>query len=133
MVRVGDGIWESFTARWFSGLLLALFAGWPAAPVSAETLVFRNVCNTPLVVQVAGVCHGVYHRHRPYLLRPGEATTPGIVLSGNKVLTIYDAKSPNCVLYQGALPSGSLDQYFRILPDVPPPRVRLQTPVPPAP
>ncbi len=103
-----------------------LLLGWSAKPVSAEMLMFRNDVNAPVVVQVVSVCRGIFRRDRPYLLRPGDETTPGIVLPGDKVITISDAKVPNRVLFQGALPASSLDQHFSILPDAPAPRVRLR-------
>jgi hypothetical protein len=132
MIRISDKtLWGSEAPRGL-GLLAVLLAGWSAAPAFAETLVFRNDCNAPVIVQAAGVFRGIFRRDRPYLLRPGDAT-PGIVLPGDKVITIYDAKMPNRILYQGALPANSTDLRFRILPDVPPPRVRIQMQAPPKP
>lgn len=132
MIRIGNKTrWGGEAPRGL-GLLAVLLAGWSASPASAETLVFHNDCNTPIIVQAAGVFRGIFRRDRPYLLRPGEAT-PGIVLPGDKVITIYDAKMPNRILFQEALPAGILDLRFRILPDVPPPRVRIQAQTPPKP
>src|SRR5438309_11414812 len=57
----------------------------------AETLVFRNECKAPVVVQAASVVRGVLRRDRPYLLNYRD-TTPDIVMPGNKLITVYDAK-----------------------------------------
>ncbi len=82
-------------------LLAVLLVGCCPLCARAETLTFRNECDAAVVVQLASVHRGVFCRDRPYLLRPGDATTPGIVLPGDKVITVYDAKVPNRVLYQG--------------------------------
>ena len=121
MIRTSDKIWRGSMA-----VLAALCVAWSAAPIRAETLVFHNDCKSPIVVQVVSVSHGVFRRDRPYLLRHGEATTPGIALPGDKVITVSDAKLPNRVLFQGAMPAGSLDRHYSILPDAPSPRVRLR-------
>lgn len=118
MFRVGEGMWCGGV------VLAALLVGWSATTASAETLEFRNECKAPVVVQVVGVFHGVFRRDRPYLLHPGDITKPGVTLNGDKVVTIYDAKVPNRILYQSAIPAGSRDRHFRIVPDDPP-RVRL--------
>jgi hypothetical protein len=111
-------------SRMGSVLAVLLIVGSPLrAP--AETLIFSNCCNGAVVVQLASVHRGVFCRDRPYLLRPGDATTPGIVLPGDKVITVYDARVPNRVLFQGALTGRTLDRHFNIVPDVPP-RVRVQ-------
>jgi hypothetical protein len=107
------------------GLLAALLLVGSTSAASAETLVFRNDCNVPIVVQAASVSRGIFVRGRPHLLRPGDES-PGIVLPGEKVITIYDGEVPNRLLFQKALPASSLDWKFRILPDVPFPRVRMQ-------
>jgi len=121
MRHVGDGTWwNRIRSIVLAGLLFA-----PLAPASAQTLVFRNDANVPLVVQVTSVYRGVYRRDRPHLLRPGDTTAPGILLPGDKLVTITDAQVPTHLLFQGALPAASLDQYFRILADVPPPRLRV--------
>lgn len=119
MVRVGDGTWWGGKLRCGVVVLAVLLIGGLATPASAETLVFRNECKAPVVVQVVSVFHGVFRRDRPYLLHPGDITKPGVALTGDKVITIHDAKVPNRVLYQGAVPSSSLDRHFRIVPDDP--------------
>jgi hypothetical protein len=131
MVRV-SGTWERRKLRGSAIVLVALFVGWSASPASAETLVFHNECKAPVVLHVVSVFRGVFRRERPYLLHPGDHTKPGVALTGDKVITIHDAKTPNRVIYQGALPSSSLDRHFRIIPDDPP-RVRLVPHQPQAP
>ncbi|HZY85584.1 MAG TPA: hypothetical protein VFE78_12190 [Gemmataceae bacterium] len=91
----------------------------------AEALAFRNECKAPVVVQAVSVFRGRVFRDKPYLLKTGD-TTPDIVLPGDKVITVYDAKVPNRVLFQGALPASPNNQAFGIVPDVPPPKVRVE-------
>jgi hypothetical protein len=125
MIYLGDNAGRIHVAAGGLGLLAVLLLVCSASPVSAETLIFRNECSAPIVVQAASVSHGRFLRGRPFLLRPGDES-PGIALPGEKVVTIYDGKVPNRVLFQKAMPASSLDLRFSILPDVPSPRVRLQ-------
>jgi hypothetical protein len=91
----------------------------------AEVLAFRNECKAPVVVQAVSVFRGRVFRDKPYLLNPGDVS-PNIVLPGDKVITVYDAKVPNRVLFQGALPASLVDQRYGIVPDTPPPKVRME-------
>ena len=125
MIHLGDHDRRQHIAAWGLGMLAALLSVCFACRASAETLIFRNDCNSPIVVQAASVSRGTFVRGRPYLLRPGDES-PGIALPGEKVVTIYDGKVPNRVLFQKAMPAGSLDVKFSILPDRPTPRVRIQ-------
>ena len=90
----------------------------------AETLYFRNECNMPVVVQAVGVVRGVFQRSKPYLLKIGDRT-PGITMPGDKVIYVYDTKVPNRVLLRYTIRAGLTDQYYGIVPDVPPPKVGL--------
>jgi hypothetical protein len=96
-----------------AGLLAVLMTGLLPAGARAEALLFRNETNGPIIVQAACVVRGVLRRDRPYLLRPGDAT-PGIVLPGNKLITIYDGLNTNHVVFQGAIPGGPADQAFGV-------------------
>jgi hypothetical protein len=91
----------------------------------ADKLVFRNDCTAPVVLQAVTLHRGVVQRERPYLLNPRDST-PEIAMRGDRILTIYDARCPNRVLYQGALASEPGNQRYSILPDQPAPRVKLQ-------
>src|SRR5579883_1330325 len=95
------------------GLLAVLIVGLAAGAASAESITFRNDCKSPVVVQAASVYRGVLRRSRPYLLRPG-ARSPAITLVGDKVVTIYDGKVPNRVLYQGAVPASKTNRSYRV-------------------
>jgi hypothetical protein len=113
--------WESASR----GIAAVVLLGWSAQSASAETLTIRNQSNSAVIVQVAGIHRGVFRRDRPHLLQPGE-TTPVLLVPGDKILTLFDAKVLNRILYQGTLPSSSLDRRFVILPDLASSRVRLQ-------
>jgi hypothetical protein len=132
MLHVGEGTWWGRNRLHCLLVLGGLFLA-PPAPASAQTLVFRNDANISVVVQVTSVYRGVYRRDRPHLLRPSDTTAPGILLPGDKLVTITDARIPTHLLFQGALPAAAFDQYFRILADGPPPRVRVLPCPPPAP
>jgi hypothetical protein len=103
-----------------AALALCLLPG----AASAETLLLRNECNGPVVVQAFGVWRGRVFRDRPYLLQPGDVS-PAIMVPGDKVVTVYDAKVPNRILFQGAVPAGRVDLFFGVIPDLLPGRVRL--------
>jgi hypothetical protein len=90
----------------------------------AQTVVFRNECKTPVVVQTSTVFRNTLVRDSPYPLRSMEAT-PRIALSVNKILTVYDPKS-NQVLYRDVLRATRMDLAYGIVLDPPPPgRVRV--------
>jgi hypothetical protein len=96
----------------------------PAA-ASAEVLAFRNECKAPVVVQAVSTFRGRVFRDRPYMLNTGDAT-PGIALPGDKLLTIYDAKVPNRIIFQGAIPASPVNALYGIVPDLVPGRVRIE-------
>ncbi len=95
----------------------------PAAAFS-ETFAFRNECNAPVVVQAVSVFRGRIFRDRPYLLNPADAT-PGATLPGDKLITVYDARIPNRILFRGFIPAGPGNTLFGVVPDTIPGRVRL--------
>jgi hypothetical protein len=115
---------------WCLRLLAVLIVCSVPALANAESLYFRNECKYPVVVQGVSIVRGVLRRDRPYMLKPGDST-PGIMLPGDKIITVYDAKVPNRVLFQGAISAGAKDQYFGIVPDKMPPRVRMERRQPP--
>jgi hypothetical protein len=102
---------------------LALACCWPGN-AEAENLVFRNDCTAPVVVQAVVVFRGTIRRDKPYLLNPGDMT-PAIALPGDKVITVYEARVPNRILFQGAIAAGRKDLFFGVVPDALPGRVRL--------
>jgi hypothetical protein len=81
--------------------------------VFAETIVIRNDHNAPIVVQASCMVGKKVIRDKPYQLNPGDSTE-GIQLPGDKVITVYDAKNPNRILYQGGINGGKEDLYFAI-------------------
>ncbi len=91
----------------------------------SEALRFRNDTPAPVIIQGACVVRGALVRDRPHLVHPDEKSPP-VVLPGGKVITIYDAKVPNRVLYQGVIPAGVDDQLFSIQPDPTGARVKLE-------
>jgi hypothetical protein len=98
-------------------LLLVAVAGLCLAPIhaAAETIMVRNDCALPLVVQGASVARGVLIRDRPYQLKSGDSS-PGINLPGNKIITICDPRT-NRIIFQSAIPNSTDDQTYLIVPD----------------
>lgn len=107
----------------FTGLLTA-FVLFAAGTVRAETLVIRNETKAPLTLQAASVIKGVLRPQRPILLQPGGFAR--IVLPGNKLICIYDARLPNRTLFQGTIEASPIDQGFAIQPDKVPGTVTLE-------
>ena len=98
-------------------LLLAVLAVLLVPAISlAETLYVRNECPIPLVVQTGSVVRGVLRRDPPVTLKNGDIT-PGTMLPGNKIITIYDARNPNRILYRGTIPAAIQDQQYGITPN----------------
>jgi hypothetical protein len=93
-------------------LILALL---PAA-LHAESITIQNTTAVPIVVQASSIVGKQVNRAAPAMLNPNDGT-PGIQLPGNKVITIYDAKTPNKVLYQGVIPAGNQDLNLGIVVD----------------
>ena len=93
-------------------LLIALL---PAA-LCAETITIQNTANVPIVIQASSIVGKQVNRAAPAMLNPNDST-PGIQLPGNKVITIYDAKTPNKVLWQGVIPAGNADLNLGIIVD----------------
>jgi hypothetical protein len=84
----------------------------------AETVYIRNECAVPIVIQAGSVVRGVLRRDPPCALKPGDIT-PAIMLPGNKLITIYDARTPNLILFQTIIPGAADDHSYGIAPDGP--------------
>src|SRR5262245_10659291 len=100
--------------RWLSVGVLAL-AAWLVLPslAPAETVVFRTDTKVPLIVQGACVVNGKVKRDQPILVQPGG--TAKIVLPGDKLINVYDAKEN--LLFQGTVTSSKDDLYYSMQPD----------------
>lgn len=99
------------------GLALVALVVLALAPATAgaETITFVNETKAPLVVQLAIVIRGRVQRDRPHQLMPGDKVR--ITLPGDKLVSVYDARLPNRILYQGTLPASVQDQVYSLLPD----------------
>jgi hypothetical protein len=110
---------------------LALLAacGLPAW-AGAETVIFRNDCRVPIVVQAATVQRGMLKRDQ-CLLRPGESTNK-MPLDTDKIITVCDGKTGQ-VLFRDALRISKTPLHYSIAPDPRMPgRVRMVPIRPPA-
>src|SRR5262245_43533479 len=95
-----------------SGVVAFLALGLFPGLVAAEVLAFRNETGSPIVVQGASTVQGKVQRDRPYLLQPNESCR--ISLPGDKLITMYDPRMPNQILFKGNYPAGSEDLHFAI-------------------
>jgi hypothetical protein len=103
-------------------VFVVLFA--PAFASAGSITVYNDdPAGVPVVVQAVTVIRGALVRDKPYLLGRGDKAT--IALPGNKVVTIYDARVANRVLFQGVVPDSTDDLHFGIAPDLPPPKLKL--------
>jgi hypothetical protein len=91
-----------------------LLVGLLPAVASADTVLFRNECNAPLIVQATHVYRGVLKRDQ-YLLRPGEST-PKMTLDCDKLLTIQDGKTGR-LLFRNALKANKTPRAYSITVD----------------
>ncbi len=95
------------------GLLAVLIVCLLARPARAQSVVFRNECGTPVVVQTATVVKGVLVRDSPCLLRHMEAT-PKISLTVTRIITVHDAKT-NRLLYRDVIRPSLMDAAYGII------------------
>jgi len=94
-------------------LALLTACGLPAW-AGAETVIFRNDCRVPIVVQAATVQRGMLKRDQ-CLLRPGESTNK-MPLDTDKIITVCDSKTGQ-VLFRDALRISKTPLHFSIVPD----------------
>jgi hypothetical protein len=113
-------------------LLAALIVVLLPAGLHAESIIVQNTLAVPIVVQASSIVRGQFNRAAPAMLQPTDST-PGIQLPGNKIITIYDAKTPNKVLFQGVIPAGNADLNLGIVMDPKTGKLKLEPlPAPPA-
>jgi hypothetical protein len=105
------------------GLALVVCAALPAT-LPAETLSFRNDTNSPVMIQGSYVVRGQVRRDQPILLQPNGVAK--ITLPGNKLITVYDARLPNRVLFQDTINASTEDQAYSVLPDKVPGKVKVE-------
>jgi hypothetical protein len=120
----------SWLCRLLPALAAAVVLALLPAGLRAETLVFRNDTNAPLVIQGACVVNGRLRHDQPIAMAPG--ATARIVLPGNKLISVYHAKLPNRVLYQNTIQGGTEDLYFSVQPDPVVGKVKIEQMKPPA-
>ena len=83
----------------------------------AETVILRNDTAVPVIVQGTCVVNGKVVRGRAIQLQPGD--TANIILPGNKIITIHDARPPLPLLKASTVPAAKEDQYLSIQADTP--------------
>jgi hypothetical protein len=94
-------------------LLIVLCA---ATQAPAQAIRLASEVPGPVVVQVTAVFKGRLYRSEPVLLKPG-ASSPAITLPGDRIITIYDARAPNVVLFRDGVPAGTDDLYLAVIPN----------------
>ncbi len=93
-----------------AGLLFIL----TPAGARAARLGFRNDTTRTLIVQGISVINRVPRRDQVRILRPGDACWDVILVPGNKLIIISDAKQPIRTLYQDVVPCGAADVFLSI-------------------
>jgi hypothetical protein len=85
------------------------------APTVANAAWFgvRNDSQIPVVFQGASVVNNVVRRGKPHLLQPGQEAWE-LVQPGPKIISVYDARVPSRVLFEGPIVCGNLDMFFSI-------------------
>ena len=85
----------------------------PAAQPSLDTVASTELS---VIVQAAISVRGMTKPGRPYLLNPGDSTPP-IVGPGDKLITVYDGKNPNVVIFRDTVMGSPGDKAFNVAPD----------------
>lgn len=110
---------------WASLALLSLSLAAPVARAqAAETIVFRNDSPIAVYVHITAIDKGQARALSPFLLR-SQATSIGITVAGDKIVTLYDARVVTRMLYKNTIRSNATNQTYSIQPDLPPPRLKL--------
>jgi hypothetical protein len=91
--------------------LLALL-GALSASLRAEDLWFRNDTGVPIIIQGAVQVKGKVITDRPRLVQAGEKTR--IILPGNKLITIRDARAPGTVVHKETITAAAADRFIII-------------------
>jgi len=119
------GISLSQGKRYLATLLVAMAAWLGSGSFTwAEVLIFKNDSKVALVVQGACVINGKLKRDQPMLVQPGG--TARVLLPGDKLINVYDARQPNVALFQGTIPGTNEDKAFSMVPDLVPGKLRME-------
>jgi hypothetical protein len=113
---------------WCAAGMLVLFAPTLA---DAAWLGFRNDTRAVIVVQGASVVDNKLRWGKPYRLLPGEVYWEPIVVTGEKVVAVFDPRQPNRPVHQENIVTGDEDQFFSIQVEAPPAPAKGQPPAPP--
>jgi hypothetical protein len=100
--------------RNFGGLLALLVVGMLPAPAMAAWLGFRNDTDRAVVVQGFSIVGGVVRQGARHTIQPEQLSWDQIVVPGNKLIVIVDAKQPTRTLFRGTVIFGAADQFFSI-------------------
>lgn len=84
---------------------------------AAEVVVLRNDTMVPVIVQGSCVVNGKVIRSRAIQIQPGD--TANIILPGNKIITVHDARPPLPLINTSTVPAGKEDLYLSIQVDTP--------------
>jgi hypothetical protein len=92
--------------------VLLVLVGMPAE-LWAEDLWFRNDTGVPIIIQGSCVAaRGRVVTDRPKLVQPGDKVR--IILPGNKLITIRDARAPGTVVHKETIPAAAQDHFVII-------------------
>jgi hypothetical protein len=96
-----------------AALVLAVYLAAPAI-ASAGSITFRNDTKIAVVVQGLSILNNRVIQGPVHILQPGQSASDRILLPGNKLIAIADAKQPTRILYRDTQLIGMGDFVFAI-------------------
>jgi hypothetical protein len=106
-----DGI-LSKNCVWAVAVLLA--AGIQTAVANAGSITYRNDTKIAVVVQGLSIINNRVIQGPVHILQPGQAAADRILVPGNKLIIVADAKQPTRILYRDTQLIGAGDFFFGI-------------------
>jgi hypothetical protein len=105
---------RSFQIGWATPwLLLGGLLGGPEG-LHAATIGFRNDTKIPVIVQGMGIVNNVVVQGRRHTLQPGAICYERILVPGQKIIIVVDARQPTRVLFRGTVNVARNDLFFSI-------------------
>jgi hypothetical protein len=80
----------------------------------AGSIGFRNDTKGPVIVQGMSIINGVVRQGKRLTLQPGDVAYDTVVVPGNKLIIVRDAKQPTRTLYQGTIQCGRNNLFFSV-------------------
>ena len=87
-------------------------------PATAAGIGFKSLVGIPIIVQGASKDENTntLRRGQPVVIMPGKMGWDLNLKPGFRIITIYDGRQPNRILFQGPIPFQGLDRLFIVRP-----------------